>query len=58
MSLGPHASFIIAAYIVTAIVVVALIAWIVADYMAQRRILGELDARGVRRRSQANEESR
>jgi heme exporter protein D len=52
MSLGPHASFIIAAYAVTAVVVVALIAWIIADYTAQRRILDELDTRGVRRRSQ------
>jgi heme exporter protein D len=58
VTLGPHASFIVAAYIVTAAVVIALILWIVTDYAAQRRILGELDARGVRRRSQANEESR
>jgi heme exporter protein D len=51
MNLGPHAVFIIASYIVTVVVVAGLIAWIVADYAAQRRLLGELDARGVRRRS-------
>ncbi len=51
MSLGPHATFIVAAYAVTAVVVIALISWIVADYMAQRRSLGELEASGVRRRS-------
>lgn len=52
MNLGPHAIFIIASYIVTAAVVAALILWIVLDYAAQRRLLGDLDARGVRRRSQ------
>ena len=51
MNLGPHADFIIAAYIVTAIVVAALIGWIALDYAALRRVLGDLDARGVRRRS-------
>ncbi|HZL29751.1 MAG TPA: heme exporter protein CcmD [Pseudolabrys sp.] len=52
MTLGPHASFIIASYIVTAFVVIAMILWIIADYATQRRILRELEARGVRRRSQ------
>ena len=51
MNLGPHASFIIASYIVTAVAVIALMAWIIADYAAQRRILNELDARGIKRRS-------
>lgn len=58
MNLGPHVSFIVAAYSVTAVVVAALIGWIVSDYAAQRRVLGELDASGVRRRSrQANEDT-
>ncbi len=52
MSLGPHASFIVAAYIVTVIVVIGLTAWILRDYAAQRRILGDLEARGIKRRSQ------
>ena len=43
MSLGPHASFIVAAYIVTVVVVIGLIAWILRDYAAQRRILGDLE---------------
>jgi heme exporter protein D len=51
MNLGPHAEFIIAAYAVTAFVVAMLVAWVVLDYTAQRRILGDLEARGVRRRS-------
>lgn len=52
MNLGPHAIFIEASYIVTAVVVAALILWIVFDHAAQRRILDDFDARGLRRRSQ------
>ena len=51
MSLGPHADFIIAAYAVTMFVVAALVAWVVLDYSAQRRILGDLEERGITRRS-------
>ena len=51
MTLGPHADFIIAAYAVTVFVVAALVAWVVLDHSAQRRILGELEDRGVTRRS-------
>ncbi len=51
MNLGPHADFIVAAYAATAFIVAALIAWIVLDYSAQRRLLGDLEERGVRRRS-------
>lgn len=51
MDLGPHASFIIAAYAMAALVVVCLIAWVLADYDAQRRQLSDLEARGVTRRS-------
>ncbi len=52
MNLGQHADFIIASYALTAFVVAALIAWVVLDYLAQRRILGDLEARGVTRRAQ------
>ena len=52
MSLGPHADFIVAAYAVTIFVIAALIAWVVLDYSTQRRILGDLEERGVKRRSQ------
>ena len=51
MNLGPHSAFIIAAYGVAAVIVGALIAWIVLDHRAQRRLLRELEARGVTRRS-------
>jgi heme exporter protein D len=52
MALGPHAAFILAAYAMTAIVIAALVAWVVADHRAQARALAELDARGARRRSE------
>ena len=53
LALGPHASFIVAAYVVTTVVVIGMIAWIPRDYAAQRRILGDLEQRGIKRRSQA-----
>jgi heme exporter protein D len=52
MNLGPHADFIVAAYAVTLFVIAALLAWVLFDYSMQRRILGDLEARGVSRRSQ------
>jgi heme exporter protein D len=51
MSLGPHTAFIIASYAAAVAVVAALIAWVVVDFRAQRRALGELEAHGVTRRS-------
>jgi heme exporter protein D len=51
MNLGPHAAFIVAAYAAALVVVLGLIAWVIADHAAQRRLLAELDARGVTRRS-------
>jgi heme exporter protein D len=52
MNLGPHAGFIVAAYVAAVGVVAGLIAWVRLDYLAQRRLLGELEDRGARRRSQ------
>jgi len=51
MDLGPHAAFIWAAYGATGIVLAALAAWLALDGRRQRRLLDELEARGVRRRS-------
>ena len=53
MDLGPHAAFIVAAYAFAALVVAGLIAWVIADYEAQRRLLGDLESRGVSRRSKS-----
>ena len=51
MSFAQEATFIIAAYAVTAFVVAAMIAWVVLDHSAQRRLLGDLEEQGVTRRS-------
>jgi len=52
MHLGSHADFIIAAYAVGVLVVGGLIAWVLLDHRRQTRILDELEARGVTRRSE------
>jgi heme exporter protein D len=57
MNLGPHADFIVAAYAVTVFVMAALTAWVVLDYAVQRRILGDLEERGVSRRSRRKDEA-
>jgi len=49
---GPHAAYILAAYVVTAVVIAAMIARAVAGYRQRRRRIHELEAQGVRRRSQ------
>ncbi len=58
MNLGPHADFIVAGYAVTAAVIAALIAWVVLDFAAQQRILGNLEKRDVTRRSQRSRKSK
>ncbi|QKP78676.1 heme exporter protein CcmD [Methyloligella sp. GL2] len=49
--LGPHAMFIWAAYAVTFLGIAALTFTIVKDDRKQRRLLAELERRGIRRRS-------
>jgi heme exporter protein D len=51
MNTTNHFDFIIAAYSAAAIVVAALIAWVTLDFRAQRRMLADLETRGVTRRS-------
>jgi heme exporter protein D len=55
MNLGPYAGFIIAAYAAALVVIGGLIGWIVADHRAQMRILDNLEARGIARRSSTRE---
>lgn len=59
INLGPHADFIVASYAVTVFVVAVLVAWVTLDYSGLRRILGDLEERGVTRRSrQAGKDER
>jgi heme exporter protein D len=52
MALGPYAAFIVTAYAMTILVVGGLIGWVLIDLRTQRRILSDLEARGVTRRSE------
>ncbi|MBP0617312.1 heme exporter protein CcmD [Jiella mangrovi] len=49
-----YSAFIASAYGISAVAIAALFAWILFDARAQRRALRSLDARGIRRRSQAS----
>lgn len=53
--LGDHAGFILAAYGLSALIVAALVVWVVVDGRTQRRRLADLEARGIRRRSRRAE---
>ncbi len=49
--LGQHADFIVAAYAVTFVAIATLALFIIEDDRRQRRLLAELEARGIKRRS-------
>jgi heme exporter protein D len=49
--MSAHALYVTAAYGITAIVLAGLIGWILLDQRARKRELAELEAAGVRRRS-------
>ena len=51
LDLGPHAVFILSAYGVTFVAIAALALAVVEDDRKQRRILADLERRGIRRRS-------
>ena len=46
-----HALYVTAAYAITVVVLSGLIGWILLDQRARRRELAELEAAGIRRRS-------
>ena len=52
MTLGPYAFFILSAYGAAALIIAILVAWVMIDYRKQSRILADLEARGVTRRSE------
>ncbi|CAN7697980.1 heme exporter protein CcmD [Bosea sp. LjRoot237] len=52
-ALGPHAGFILAAYLAAAVILSGLAAAILVDRRAQRRALAALEERGAGRRSGA-----
>ena len=46
-----HALYVTAAYAITAVVLAGLVCWVLLDQRARRRELAELEAAGIRRRS-------
>ncbi|MFN3764578.1 MAG: heme exporter protein CcmD [Aliihoeflea sp.] len=48
-----HLAYVSAAYGAAILVLAGIAVWLAADHRARRRELAELEARGVRRRSQA-----
>jgi heme exporter protein D len=53
--MSAHAMYVTAAYVITVIVLLGLAAWLLTDQRARRRELAELEAAGVRRRSDTSE---
>jgi heme exporter protein D len=53
MEAASHTGFIVAAYATAGAVIGGLIAWVMLDYRAQRRMLGDLEKLGLKRRSAA-----
>lgn len=51
VDLGPNAVFVWAAYAAFAVVIAALLLWLISDGRRQQRRLEDLEARGVTRRS-------
>ena len=49
--MGPHAAFIWGSYAIEAVVIAALIGWLIYDGRRQAKTLVEMDARGAGRRS-------
>ena len=55
---GPYAAFIIAAYAATLVVVGGLVLWVVVDRRHLLRMLADMEARGVTRRSERSREDK
>jgi heme exporter protein D len=52
MDLGPHTAFVWASYGVLGVVLGLLVLWLMVDGRRQQRLIDELEARGIRRRSE------
>ena len=49
--MSPHALYVAAAYAITAVALAGLVGWVLLDQRARKKELAELEASGVRRRS-------
>lgn len=48
-----HVGFILASYVIAAVVIIGLIAWVMLDHRAQKTRLQKLEEQGAQRRSGA-----
>jgi heme exporter protein D len=55
-NLGPYAAFIVTAYAAAIVIVAGLIAWIMLDRRHLIRVIEEIEAQGITRRSERSEE--
>ena len=53
--MSAHALYVTAAYGITALVLLGLVGWLLTDQRARQRELAELEAAGLRRRSDRSE---
>ena len=51
--MSAHALYVLSAYSVSAVALIGLAGWILADQRARKRELAQLEAAGIRRRSDA-----
>jgi heme exporter protein D len=49
--MNAHALYVTAAYAITAVALAGLVGWVLLDQRARKRELAELEAAGIRRRS-------
>lgn len=56
--MSAHALYVAAAYAITGLALAGLVGWILLDQRGRRRDLAELEAAGVRRRSDRTGEER
>ena len=52
VDLGPYAAFIVGAYLTVLVIEGAMIAWVLIDHRRQVKILSDLEASGITRRSE------
>ena len=57
-TLGPYAAFILTAYAAAIAIVAGLVAWVMLDRRHLIRLIAEVEARGVTRRSRREREEK
>jgi len=56
--MSAHTLYVTAAYAITAVVLAGLIGWVLLDQRARKRELADLEAAGIRRRSDSRSDKK